>query len=211
MTTHLSSPPSSPASPARLHRSPQQHHKTPRKLPSGSRIAPANGALSDSDHAASSSLAPHNIDPATMLPTPSKTPRKRNAAALNSTARILSFQPNNPNDVMPSSRKMKKHGRFNSMNGFDLYDEERASSGAQIEIFTDANARVPEMDEADDNPFIGSKKSAPRPQRRSRRALPTTAEDEMDEAARRDEGVVYVLYVLPCIWHRSWTLLLTGD
>lgn len=127
-----------------------------------------------------------------MLPTPSKTPKKRNAAALNSTARILSFQPNNPNDVMPSSRKIKKHGRFNSMNGFDLYDEEPASRGDQIEIFTDANARVPEMDEAEDNPFVGPKKSAVRPQRRGRRA-PAAEDEEMDEAARREEGVVYVL------------------
>lgn len=127
-----------------------------------------------------------------MLPTPSKTPNKRNAAALNSTARILSFQPVNPNDVMPSSRKIKKHGRFNSTSGFDLYDEEREAMKEQVDIYTDVNARVPEMDEAEDNPFLGSKKSALRPQRRTRRAL-TAEEEEMEEAARREEGVMYVL------------------
>jgi len=86
---------------------------------------------------------------------------------------------------------MKKHGRLNSANGFDLYDEERESR-EQVEIYTDANARVPEMDGAEDNPFIGPKKCTARPQRRGRRA--TTAEDEaMDEAASREEGVVYIL------------------
>ncbi|KAK5128479.1 hypothetical protein LTR85_003147 [Meristemomyces frigidus] len=126
-----------------------------------------------------------------MLPTPSKTPKKRNVAALNSTSRILSFQPNNANDVMPSSRKIKKHGRFNSMNGFDLYDEEREARNEQVDIYTDVNARVPEMDEAEDNPFLGPKRSASRPQRRGRRG-PTAEDEEMEEAARREEGVVYV-------------------
>lgn len=129
-----------------------------------------------------------------MLPTPTKTPQKRNATALHSTARILSFQPNNPNDIMPSSRKAKKHGRFHSANGFDLYDQERESQREQIDIYTDANARVPEMDEAEDNPFVGPKMSGsrPAPQRRSKRGV-TEEEQTMGEASRRDEGVVYML------------------
>ncbi|KAK5131097.1 hypothetical protein LTR08_001315 [Meristemomyces frigidus] len=126
-----------------------------------------------------------------MLPTPSKTPSKRNNAALNSTARILSFQPNHPNDLMPSSRKIKKSGRFSSINGFDLYDEEREVGMEQVDVYTDANARVPVVDDGADNPFIGNKQTASRPQRKGRRAL-TAEEDEMEEAARREEGVVYV-------------------
>ncbi|KAI6803094.1 hypothetical protein KC332_g14984 [Hortaea werneckii] len=124
-----------------------------------------------------------------MLPTPSKTPKKCKAAALKGTARILSFQPDHPNDVMPSSRKAKKHGRFHSMSGFDLYDEERESDRDQVEVYTDANARVPEMDEAEDNPFIGRKVPATRTRRSAR-----TTEDEraMEEARKRDEGVVYI-------------------
>ena len=104
----------------------------------------------------------------------------------------MSFQPNNPNDVMPSPRKIKKHGRFNSMSGFELYDDEREARREQVDIYTDANARVPEMDVSDDNPFIGTKQSASRSQRYGRRAARTEA-DEMEEAARREEGVVYVL------------------
>ncbi|KAK3705484.1 hypothetical protein LTR37_013301 [Vermiconidia calcicola] len=196
--TQLSSPPSSPAPPARLRRSPQQHiHKTPRKQVFHHRGKTVNGggAQSDSD-GPSTSLAPPTIDPVTMLPTPSKTPKKRQAAAISSTARILSFQPDRPNDVMPSPRRMKKHARsLHSMAGFDLYDDEaEASRGDQIEIYTDANARVPEVDESADNPFVGRKKSAgPRPQRRSRKsAEEMEREQRIEEAVQRDEGVTYV-------------------
>jgi hypothetical protein len=94
---------------------------------------------------------------------------------------------------MPSPRRIKKHGRFNSVSGFDLYDAQAERQASDdIPIYTDANARVPEMDTAEDNPFVGPRQAASRPQRRGRRAK--TVEDEaMEEAARRDEGVVYVL------------------
>ncbi len=151
----------------------------------------ATVTFSDSDHA-SSSLAPPTLDPATMLPTPSKTPKRRHDAPLNATARILSFQPESPNDVMPVARKIKKHGRFNSMNGFDLYDEERAHRDEMVEIFTDANARVPELDEVEDNPFVGSKRASSRPQRRTKK-WSTAEEIAMEQAVSRQEGVIFVL------------------
>ncbi|RMY02612.1 hypothetical protein D0868_07890 [Hortaea werneckii] len=184
--TQLSSPPTSPSSPIRQH----VIGKTPRKTPvSRQKVRyQTNGEASDSDQP-STSLAPPPVDPTTTLPTPSKTPKKRKAAAVKGTARILSFQPDNPNDLMPSSRKFKKHGRINSMSGFDLYDEERESDRDQVEVYTDANARVPEMDEAEDNPFIGRKVPATRT-RRSARA--TEDERAMEEARMRDEGVVYI-------------------
>ena len=94
---------------------------------------------------------------------------------------------------------MKKHARsLNSMAGFDLYDAEaEASRGDQIAIYTDANARIPEVDESADNPFVGRKKSAgPRPQRRSKKsAEEMVREQRIEEAVQRDEGVTYVLYV----------------
>ncbi|KAK3071782.1 hypothetical protein LTR53_008020 [Teratosphaeriaceae sp. CCFEE 6253] len=175
--THLSSPPSSPASPARTRLAPQIHHKTPRKhLPT----------------TATTSLPPASIDPTAMLPTPSKTPRKRNNAALNSTARILSFQPGDLNDVMPTRRQVRKHGRFNSANGFDLYSDDTRGE-TTVAVFTDANARVPEMDEGEDNPFVGPKSTATaRPQRRSTRKTATAEDTAMEEAAKREEGMLFV-------------------
>lgn len=193
--TQLSSPPSSPASPVK------QLHKTPRKQTFSSRKAVA-GSDSD-DHLSSAKLAPPSIDPITMLPTPSKTPKKRQA--ITSTARILSFQPNHPNDVMPSPRRIqKKHARsLNAMPGFELYEDEVDDRGEQIEIYTDANARVPEMDESEDNPFVGRRKKVEqlRPQQRRRGARRKSKEEieretRIEEAVRRDEGVTYVLYVV---------------
>ena len=136
-----------------------------------------------------------------MLPTPSKTPKKRQAAALHSTARVLSFQPNNPNDVFPSPKQVRKHRRHQSLTnggGFELYEDE-APKSEKIEIFTDANARVPEMDEAEDNPFVGARdgrrSGVGRPQRSSRRRSHPQTDDEarIEEAVGRDEGMVYVL------------------
>ena len=42
--------------------------------------------------------------------------------------------------------------------GFELYDDSMGLDGtdeAEIEIYTDANARVPVLDESEDNPFVG--------------------------------------------------------
>jgi hypothetical protein len=133
-----------------------------------------------------------------MLPTPSKTPNKKrtHAAAITHTARILSFQPNHPNDVMPSPRKIKKsaHRSLSSRAGFELYEDDEGDANGErsIEIYTDANARVPVLDESEDNPFVGARnKAGVRPQRR--RARRTSADAQMEERAERGEGVVYVL------------------
>lgn len=92
---------------------------------------------------------------------------------------------------MPSPRKLKQHqhSRHQSRAGFELFDEDMQRDGEKIEVYTDANARVPQMDEAEENPFVGRRT---RPQRKSRKA-PTSEEEEMLRAAQRDEGVVYVL------------------
>ena len=141
-----------------------------------------------------------------MLPTPSKTPNKRGgrAATVQSTARILSFRPDDPNDVMPSPRKIKKYSntrRENGLTGFELYEEDfdgAQGSRSKIQIFTDTNARVPEMDEAEDNPFIGSRKNSTPQKGGSKRKSAKSAEQveqdaKMNEAVDRGEGIIYVL------------------
>lgn len=183
-SAQLSSPPSSPVSPIRR----ATLHKTPKKTPARKAL---NGAQSDSDTAPRSLPTP--TDMAAVLPTPSKTPKKRQA--ISSTARILNFQPYSPNDVMPSPRKMRKmnNGRGQSSRGFDLFDGTDESSQDRIEVYTDANARVPTLDGSDDNPFVGPRKTrAERPSRRLSNAK-THEELEMEERAARDEGLVYTL------------------
>ena len=94
---------------------------------------------------------------------------------------------------MPSPRKIKKsqHRSLLSRPGFELYEDvmEGASEDGQIEIFTDANARIPVLDESEDNPFVGGKQV--RPQRRKARQGQLDA--ELEERVRNEEGVVYVL------------------
>lgn len=141
-----------------------------------------------------------------MLPTPSKTPRKRQAAALNSSARILNFQAADPNDLMPTPRKVRKHGRLHSLNGFDIASDHEEESG--ISIFTDANARVPEVDETVDNPFVGPKKTASKTGAKGKRRMKAAdgiEDTQMEEASRNDEGIVYVLYVHPTRLTRTMT------
>jgi hypothetical protein len=176
-STHFTSPPASPASPR-----PAVLHKTPRKTPVSRALA---DVLSDSDN----TPRRHLPTPQSILPTPSKSLKKRSAVNMTSTARILNFQSYSPNDVMPTPRKMKSSGRGQSSRGFDLFDTSGESQDA-IPIFTDNNARIPELDGSDDNPFMG-----PRQTRRAtvQRRSKTDEEAEMDERAERGEGMTYVL------------------
>ncbi|KAK4982433.1 hypothetical protein LTR66_009267 [Elasticomyces elasticus] len=143
----------------------------------------------------------HTFDPAAMFPTPSKTPRKRHVAAasnMTSTARILNFKPATLEEVMPTPRKQRKHRQLGlAPNGLDDISEE--GSPSRIEIFTDTKDRVPNLDEAEDNPFVGPKKNREQSnsQRRQRKHVKVDkdreqSEREMEEAVRNDEGVLYV-------------------
>jgi hypothetical protein len=147
--------------------------------------------LSDSDN----TPRRHLPTPQSILPTPSKSLKKRSTANMTSTARILNFQSYSPNDVMPTPRKMKSSGRGQSSRGFDLFDTSGESQDA-IPIFTDNNARIPELDGSDDNPFMGPRQKQKQKQTRRGRVQgrsKTDEEEEMDERAERGEGITYVL------------------
>ena len=173
-------------------RAPHARRTPQRGFQTRSQQKPGNGVLSDSDGPPVPSLAPAALDPAAMFPTPVKTPKKRKAA-VSSTGRILSFQPSDPNDVMPLPRSFKKPAHSKNV-GFDLYEDEPSEDEKDIEIYTDPSARVPEMDRSEDNPFVGPRKVDDRPVRK--RAPKKSAEREearMDEAVKNDEGITYVL------------------
>lgn len=91
---------------------------------------------------------------------------------------------------------MKKTSRqLHSTAGFELYEDEPENRMDDIEIYTDANARVPQLDESEDNPFVGRKKNEPLPQRRRSRKTADEIEHDarIEEAVNNDEGVTYVL------------------
>lgn len=190
------SPPSSPASPAKL----------AKRNPAKSRALRVSSAGLDSDSdampsRAESSLKPLGFDPRAMLPTPLKTPRKRPAeseAALSSTARVLfPSRPTNVEDVMPSPRKTRKGNRFS----LALSSHEEVGGGvaasSKIQIYTDSKERVPSVGDEEENPFL-SKNAKPHSRKAranfiKRRKSDEERAEEMEEAARNDEGVIYVL------------------
>ena len=92
--------------------------------------------------------------------------------------------------------KKTSHAHPRSQAGFELYEDDvraysnsKGGAGEEIEIYTDANARVPVLDESEDNPFVGAKKAL----RRRGRKREVDLDGEMEQRVRREEGVVYVL------------------
>lgn len=86
--------------------------------------------------------------------------------------------------------KKSSHSRGQSSRGFELFESGDSPSQEQISIFTDSNARIPELDGSDDNPFLG-----PRQTRNSisQWRVKTDEEEALDERVKRGEGVMYVL------------------
>ena len=129
-----------------------------------------------------------------MLPTPSKTPRKHvmhSEQSLSTTARVLfPSRPASIDEVVPTPRKSRK--TFKNTYTLESFADLGESSG-KIEIFTDSKERIPTKDEDEENPFVvkkGKGKAKAVPQK-SRKASSRTK--EMDEAAERDEGIIYIL------------------
>jgi len=129
-----------------------------------------------------------------MLPTPAKTPGRKHASAENE-ANIAAIARNlfhADHEAMPDPKKKraKKYSGL-TLDSFTALDDE-----APISIFTDSHDRIPEVDDNADNPFYGAA-AAPEPvKRRSKRSkvtIPGEGRTTVEEATRRDDGMVYVL------------------
>lgn len=159
---------------------------------------------SDSDSKAAKSHLPTTLGVG-MLPTPSKTPRKRAAPAevIQSTARVLfPGRTAKVEDAMPSTRKSRK-GKRVGLFSLDGLDEDGDDEAGKIPIYTDSKERVPNLDEGEANPFVtrsrGKNKAEEveakvEPQRRSRKRVEVIEEEtEMEKKVKNDEGMIYVL------------------
>jgi hypothetical protein len=68
-----------------------------------------------------------------------------------------------------------------------------------IEIYTDSHERIPEKDDSTDNPFYGdmavpaAEEAAPRRSKRRLVHVPGEGRQTVDEAMKRQDGLVYVL------------------
>lgn len=168
----------------------------------------------DNDHSLAASSTSKT---SAMLPTPSKTPsltpaRKRHrAASLQDSARVLHFQPENPNDAMPTPQQSRKHKSTlaTKVGGCDMdVDHPKRKGNGDFSIYTETQARVPEDDKSRDNVFRGRTTasappaqerarqwdSSPSPPPRSRRSTQDIYDEKrMDSAAKHERGIVYTL------------------
>ena len=145
------------------------------------------------------SLINPSVDPTMMLPTPAKTPRKKNAQpGLTGAARILF--PNRPDTVDEAMPTPTKHGRRPKKHiGFSLdsFDDGDGSSEGKIEIYTDSKDRLPELDDGNDNPFYvkscADSMTTTRAGKKRKVNEGSNHNKEVQEMLKRDEGMVYVL------------------
>ena len=135
-----------------------------------------------------------------MLITPAKTPQKPPTeevkVQVKRVARNLFHS--DDDEVMRSPRKM----RTQAQNPNSFYTAEAAETSFQI--FTDSHERIPEVDTSAENPFfVGDHTAAPEPsRRRSKRntvSIPGEGRVSIEEAVRREDGMLIVLYVFPSL------------
>ncbi|DAA78290.1 TPA_exp: Uncharacterized protein A8136_4266 [Trichophyton benhamiae CBS 112371] len=135
-----------------------------------------------------------------MLPTPAKTPRKKQIEDLGPTARTLfsssSKSVQDPAAMMP--KRSKKYSGF-SLESFEA-DPQQASQ-EPIAIFTDSRDRIPQVNNSPDNPFrskpaegepSSSKLAAEAGKRRKLDESSRKRDKNVDKAIRRDDGLLYV-------------------
>lgn len=90
----------------------------------------------------------------------------------------------------PQKKRSKKYSGV-TLESFTAEEEEVEP----ISIFTDVQDRIPALDASEENPFYGNPASESN-QRQSKRGLvhiPGEGPQSIEEAFRRDDGMVYVL------------------
>ncbi|KAL8738269.1 MAG: hypothetical protein Q9181_000904 [Wetmoreana brouardii] len=134
-----------------------------------------------------------------MLPTPAKTPRKkdlRKTSELQSAARVLfPSRLEKAEDAMPSKQVRRRKNV-----GFSLDDSgEDEDANGRIQIFTDSKEKIPELDLGDHNPFLGNLDTAgpPEPHKTTRRSARkgkghVKTNPHIQDAFNHEEGMVYV-------------------
>lgn len=135
--------------------------------------------------------APSSVTKSSALfPTPAKTPsmtparKHQRTASMRSAARVLPFQPEHPNDVMPTRRENRKiNGPRAGDLGYGLedYADDQDNSDPGFQIYTEFNARVPEKDESPANPFY-----CPRPAKKKNKKKSST--DDLKQGQRKNSA-----------------------
>jgi len=96
---------------------------------------------------------------------------------------------------MSRAKKGKKYSSFS----LESFHSDPSENREKIEIFTDSRDRVPKVDESEENPFYkkpsdenGSVNAGSRTSKR-RKVEEVKRSEEVQDALRRDDGMLYVL------------------
>lgn len=199
-----------PPTPSSAQTSPSKKRMSPRQ----SRNSYLDSESMQIDHANPPQIT--HTETASILPTPSKTPQKRQSEYLNasSTSRQLfgANEVQETDSIFPtpkrSPRKVNRKSQASHLAlTLDSFEEEldhhTQSEEPKIEVFTDMRDKQPEKDASLDNPFhIDPTKAQPiiRPGRARIEGLATVTPDEygmtredIDEGIDRELGITYVL------------------
>jgi len=141
---------------------------------------PRNESKMDVHHAPATVLRNNG-----MLPTPAKTPSKPPKDTEPGVAAIA--MRDFFDDAMPARKGRKKHAAFS----FSTEEET-----TPIQIYTDSQDRVPEVDTSEANPFYGTHTTPEPTKRRSKRQkilLPGEGEVDFEDLEHREDGYIAVL------------------
>ncbi|KAI1494954.1 hypothetical protein F5X96DRAFT_422301 [Biscogniauxia mediterranea] len=142
---------------------------------------------------ASAATASHGTTSA-MLPTPAKTPRKQPNAKTEAASRAVARSLfSSETDAIPTPKK-KKAKKYT---GLTLESFTAEEIDDPINIFTDTRDRLPELDSSAENPFYGNdpapvEEPSKRRSKRKQVTIPGEGKQAIEDAIRRDDGIVYV-------------------
>lgn len=137
-----------------------------------------------------------------MLPTPVKTPQKNAVSTAGLDRRSLfptGTRTRRSEELSPKKDQGKNFSHF-SLESFN--SDPQAHERSQFEVFTDSRDRIPKANQSMDNPFL-SKATAPEmsmdgagdssKKRRKVDSGRSNRDSQVDDAVRRDDGLLYVL------------------
>lgn len=215
----LISPPTSPILSETKNKAAPHYGATPRKQFNNHNHDNVNAGASSSVHP-TDTYTSFSLKSPTDSPFDSKPVRKANRAnGMKDTARILHFQPADPNDSFPTKRqtlKQRKHDAHR-LNNFTLdvsSSHSSTDSRTGVNVYTDMHARVPQLDESEENVFYrpstrSRARTEPQPRvqsssspdsspvRRTLTAQQSSDAREMQRAVENGEGTIQMLYVFP--------------
>ncbi|EER26510.1 hypothetical protein D8B26_003106 [Coccidioides posadasii str. Silveira] len=178
----------------------QHNSLLPYTKSSASRVTKKTLPSLPSSHKSSDNTLQQTTMAVGMLPTPAKTPRKKNIPDSGAIARDLFT---NRARAMDLERRSQRRPRGKKYSGFSLesFHSNPEENNGSVEIYTDVRDRIPTLNSSEDNPFISRPEEAKTPKveesdgkakRRKVNEDDIDRDPAVDEMVNRDDGVLCV-------------------